>query len=116
MAIVELDKIRGSIVGYPGQSGLSVEQRKTPLHRCAMRTHGRCLQCAVVRKPKWRHYTAGARLDRGSHPVQTIASTAGVLGAPHMCADPTQCLLEPLALCAEASCIERCTPFAPYDP
>ena len=28
MAIVELDKIRGSIVGYPGQSGLSVEQRK----------------------------------------------------------------------------------------
>ena len=28
MAIVELDKIRGSIVGFPGQSGLSVEQRK----------------------------------------------------------------------------------------
>ena len=28
MAIVELDKIRGALVGIPGASGLSVEQRK----------------------------------------------------------------------------------------
>ena len=28
MAIVELDKIRGALVGIPGSSGLSVEARK----------------------------------------------------------------------------------------
>ena len=28
MAIVELDKIRGALVGIPGATGLSVEQRK----------------------------------------------------------------------------------------
>ena len=62
MAIVELDKIRGSIVGYPGQSGLSVEQRKRlsigaqqqPQHACkyiaSFFTLGECVFSADTRQ------------------------------------------------------------------